>query len=792
MANDENAYLLRPEAGPVPYDQLQWRAKAGLRLMIRALRAAAGNAEKEQPREGHAVDTNRTNQIFFVSGEPGSGKSTLYLTLREMLSSQYDRKRYRKGYPSEGDLNDLEGKIRWLDPIDLEVAGDEGENLLAAVLVRINRVLEDSQSGFSSACTEAIKDLSELAADIGMAWEGNLQARGGELDPDMYSMEVMRAQRARLGVNKRLREALNKLAKEKCHGCDQGTLFVLPVDDFYLKPAASLQLLRLLRMISVPRLFFLVMGDITTVEALFVEKALADWTAVAGPYVFAALPDRSQEALGWARELRARFLRKLLPPGQRADIEPMDWYEAMKFKPQRLDIEADELRALLAQVDFDTPWTPDTTTASQVAHNPLGELLDFLTCRRIAFSNQDEHKAIGEEKGKEKEAREAYTGLQILDATPREIMDLWTAFREFIRQNDTQTRDAADGSSSQDSNEQQTDPKTPQLLSLVVRFVKLAIEEQNFLDENRQRELSGVLPTRRYYAPDTYLEIDRLMLGPESSRWRSEDEISSKTLTVHVRKHSPWSLTVRDLTTKGAADPIEGESSEENHFNAKQETRRDPFAKLPPRPTAWIILLHDLAWQWSPESMSDNLIKRLRKDLTARINHPELNSRIRIRPNFNIDEKKPSPPEYGWAVWRNGAEWSHFTLPEFETFQELDRFLRVWNSGLDWWNRQSESPETNRREVDDLVNLWALAGWTVLGDHYDDFARRNDGWPKAELNILSDVGSIHTPKEKAWLGLVATFRTNMGVQVQKQGQHKTANDAKLPKSVKPRSKKTDR
>jgi hypothetical protein len=752
MADNDN-YSLRPEAGPVPYDKLQWRAQDGLRLMIRALKAAASNAAKEPgPDEVHSIDTNRTNQIFFVSGEPGSGKSTLYLTLRAMLSSQY-KEEYRRGY-TEDDLSKLgEEAVRWLDPIDLEVAGDEGENLLAAVLVRLSRELEESQSGFSSACSEAIKDLSELAADIGMAWEGNLQARGGELDPDAYSMEVMRAQRAKLGVNKRLRKALNKLAKEKCYGCHQGTLFVLPVDDFYLKPNASLLLLRLLRMISVPRLFFLVMGDIKTVEALFVEKALADWTAVAGPEVFAALPDRKQEVLGWARELRARFLRKLLPPSQRANVEPMDWHEAMRFKPHRLNDESgDELRSLLAQVDFDPPWTSDPSTPPLEQTNPKGELLDLLTC---GLKEQDQDKVIKEAgKEKEKEAREAYTGLQILDATPRETMDLWIALHEYISSN-------VDIPSPR-SNQQKNEPKRPRLLSLVVKFAQLAIEEQSFLDEERQKQLSGVLPTRTYYATDIYLEMDRLSLEPESISWKDKYKKSSSRSEVWVRKHSPWKLTVAVAETIISNKKDEGEQTREDKLQEKQGTKRDPFAKLPPRPTAWIILLHDLAWKWRQESVSVNLVVRLRNKLEPRINSaPTTNS--------NGQRDALPPPDFGWVAWKDGEAWKHFPLPEFVTFQELDRFLRVWNSGLDWFRRDPELDETHPRDIDDLIDLWALAGLTVIGNHYDAFAARDSDWPEEQLNDFTiAVGKrTFTPDEKAWLDIIADFRTDMGIVAKK-------------------------
>ena len=73
-------------------------------------------------------------------------------------------------------------------------------------------------------------------------------------------------------------------------------------------------------MVSVPRLFFLIMGDIKTMEALFFEKALADWTNIAGPQVFASLEKRrEEEILPRIREMRARYLRKLLPTWATSD-----------------------------------------------------------------------------------------------------------------------------------------------------------------------------------------------------------------------------------------------------------------------------------------------------------------------------------------------------------------------------------------------------------------------------------------------------------------------------------------
>lgn len=84
---------------------------------------------------------------------------------------------------------------------------------------------------------------------------------------------------------------------------------------------------------------------------------------------------------------------------------------------------------------------------------------------------------------KARKAREAYTALPILDATSREIMDLWFAFYELNNQGES---------------EEPSDEDAPPLLSCVLDFVKLVIEEQDFLNEEQQGLISGVLPTRHY------------------------------------------------------------------------------------------------------------------------------------------------------------------------------------------------------------------------------------------------------------------------------------------------------
>lgn len=776
MSQSNPKYFLRPEAGPIPWGKLQRRAKAALKDIIGFISAAVSSAQVSS--EDDTIDTNRASRIFFVSGEPGSGKSTLYLTLKAMLSTKEETsKKYCKDCDKDGiNLGNLKEAVRWLDTLDLEVAGDEGENLLAAVLVRLIAALTKPGTNtiLSKPCEEAIKDLEELATDIGIAWAGNLQARAGALDPDTYSEEVMRTQRARLGVNERLKEALDKLAKNECYGCRQSTIFVLPVDDFYLKPDASLQLLRLLRMISIPRLFFLVMGDIKTIEALFVEKSLKDWTAVAGPEVFATLQYRQDEALARARELRARYLRKLLPPGQRAEIEAMDWDEALNFKPERLN--GKEVDEAAENIAADTPivGTLKNFLEKENLDSSADEssLLTFLISPPFEANSNGSIKTDNDDETAKKKrirtAQESYTALQILDATSREIMDLWFALYEL------KTRKSTDA---------------PALLSCVLGFVKLVIEEQDFLNEEQQGVLSGVLPTRHYTEQEIYLDMDRLRLGPEQNTWNEQTrkdlhQESDKTPErLWVRKHRSWKLGLKT-------------------DEAESEGEVGLFGKLPPRQTAWIVLLHDLAWTWKSERVTGNLVKKLCGDLdtwsrsrpkAGRLSKGEDNTEVtkmRIRQLVKILETEKSDEDgiernlsplddfLGWAVLLKEETYHHFPMPDLETFRELDHFLHIWNSGLDWVaeppkeysdstndprgtkqeNHTDDKPDSSedpvgsddraqelakgsveKRERDGLdtspeinsfLSIWSLAGWTVLADRYEDFVAGGDEWFK--------------------------------------------------------------
>jgi|GEM_PF-1759682 len=795
--SDNSDHALRPEARPIPYWKHHKRAKEALNFIIRILSGAAGSVQgsKDSDKDSN-IDTDPASRIVFISGEPGSGKSTLYLTLKAMPISED----HSKGYKNKKNIEKLE-KVRWLDALDLEVAGEEGENLLAAVLVRLFRNLEESESSpiHSNKCEEAIKELEDLATDIGIAWEGNLQARAGNLDPDTFSAEVIRTQGARLGINKRLGKALDKLSKNECYGCDKNTLFVLPVDDFYLRPTASLQLLRLLRMISIPRLFFLVMGDIKTVEALFIEKSLADWTQVAGPRLFATRSDRLDQALIRARELRARYLRKLLPPLQRADIEAMDWFEALDFETKHTSGSGsntshtvnpnDTLEKLLDDVKLD-----ESVTVGGEANGR--RLRDFLISPKLLSIELHESKwrneklkrqkrAKGEAENAEKEnraernlkkARSAYTALQIMDATPREIMDLAFALRDVDRKRKAE-KERINKEYKDEGNEREDIEKNPELLLTVMDMVDLVREEQSFLNETDQNVLEGILPTRRYSPEDIHFSMELLYLKPTERNWKDKQS----SVWLWFRDHRSWDIRVNRKCITDSS--VTGTSPDEVEC---LKANKDPYAKLPPRQAAWHVLLHDLAWEWNRDCVTGNLVKRLREELEKFVWKPVVPPPVNPEQPFqNVakevmnkfltlferfvdqsnendnaeqggvkkteleegekaeqEEEKhaelegekaeqeegkhgPDPQEHfqGWAVYSlDQVTYKHFPLPEFETIRDLDRFLFVWSNGLKYLKNPQE------HDVSIIASIWALAGWTVLTEAYEHFADEGDRW----------------------------------------------------------------
>jgi hypothetical protein len=358
--------MLRPEARALEWIDLdnaqQDAVKKVVALMVEAIdRLQPGERKKRTPAPAgdlFLIDEDRSSRMVLLSGERGTGKTSVLLSLKRLI----ERHRQTPAPPSDGDgpkkgqpEKDVEDRIIrlarqvvWLEPIDMEPLA-EPTNLLAAILARLSAAADARSGGEegqghhgllepSPAYHQALLKLRRLETSVALAWDGNLADRGAQLDPDNFAVEVMRTERARLSLNPSLHQALESLAGKVF--CGRGTdgvtnpLFVLPVDDFDLNPLRCLELLRVLRMISVPRLFTLVLGDEKVAEAMLSLKLSGDFAKVAAQsFTERISPLSAEEVRNLAGEVAANALRKLLPPGQIIRLEAMRPAEVLKFRP---------------------------------------------------------------------------------------------------------------------------------------------------------------------------------------------------------------------------------------------------------------------------------------------------------------------------------------------------------------------------------------------------------------------------------------------------------------------------
>ncbi|MCI0653303.1 MAG: DEAD/DEAH box helicase family protein, partial [Methylococcaceae bacterium] len=257
---------LRSEAGPLHWSQLdESQLKAFKRLMEMLEEAIDGlpcldRHEKRTTKKDTIppwFDFYRENRLVLLHGARGTGKTSVMLSLIDTCMQKMVEERE---YLIEQKLHKIRCRTIWLEPLDMEPLPGPA-NLLAAVLARIETAFklyipltttqDDCRGprGILELCPdylEAFQKLQRIQADVALAWDGNISERGAHLDPDSYAVEVIRAENARLSLNKHLSGTLDDLAKNISSVCGvTNPIFVLPVDDLDLNPTRCLEILRL-------------------------------------------------------------------------------------------------------------------------------------------------------------------------------------------------------------------------------------------------------------------------------------------------------------------------------------------------------------------------------------------------------------------------------------------------------------------------------------------------------------------------------------------------------------------
>jgi hypothetical protein len=348
------AEALRPEARPLPYDQLDDQQKAALVRAVGLLTTAAHAAQRSAPdREvpvaqtapaGPYLESNQWSRNILIGGERGTGKTTLMLSLSRVLSPWPDTL-LEDGVPSAvaDQARRLRRRLVWLETLDMEPLASEA-NLLGAVLARIEDAVGARFPSLDrppetvpllypgNSFHDTSREMARLQTSVALTFGGNLGDRAGSLDPDTFAVESRRAERERLGLDRRfagvlagLSAALGTTAVASAELT--APVFVLPVDDVDLNVSACVPLLRLLRAASSPHLIVMLAADVgllSTILRLKYVGELAQISATAG---------LSPSDLSIAADLAVSALRKHLPPAQRVVLGLVEPGGALALKP---------------------------------------------------------------------------------------------------------------------------------------------------------------------------------------------------------------------------------------------------------------------------------------------------------------------------------------------------------------------------------------------------------------------------------------------------------------------------
>ena len=636
-----DAVQIRPEAGALSWDMMDENQQKAFRRIVETIYDAIGSLPEKAAaprREKLSIDTplgwasgDRSTKTVFLSGGRGSGKSSVLRSLIESTlidsTSEFDEGLDRK-------VSDLRNRVIWLEPIDLEPL-PESTNLLAAILARVEeacrRVAEPDSSrsdrdygGLLELAQDyrgAMKRLQELQNSVALAWDGNLPQRSEHLDPEVYAVEVSRIERSRLSINRMMSTVLEEISYHVFRGKRiQNPLFVLPIDDFDLNPTSCLELLRLLRMISVPRLFNVVLGDLDVVDVALNLKVSSDLARVG-----TKLRHEDATSVPWsevaaiAGEVASNAKRKLLPPSQRFKLCNFGLSNALAFKPigVRRDSQL-ELREVLRR-EFELGKPAPQLGKDEVQGQDIQNLEGFVLIPGpvVISSPSTIVKEFADMTLEEQCSKACYSGLSAFKTTPRRLADIWSGLSH-CTDNETRVR------------------------TLGELCLDTLLEDPAFLPSART-EVEGAISEKPYGG----WEWRSLPVRVESIKDHAISRPAHDVSTVDDSTDTPVIRVCRGIEWRFETTSV---------FNAEkgggEQNSTRPGRVLSPSSSGMLTLFHDLL------ALGD-----------YRFESPFLST---------IDQTERS-----WAKTNWGSVDLQWPVPTCASFWELDLFRAAWNHALE-------------------------------------------------------------------------------------------------------------
>jgi hypothetical protein len=673
------------------------------------LHATVEGAGPEIKRESFLLDYDRSSRIAVLSGARGTGKTTAFLTLQQACTQGTPKDVRTIGEWQNNRFRTVAANTVWLETIDLEMLPSSA-NLLSGVLARVyesvrtgvghrappgeRRGVQRSRHGLLERGPDGdpLLRLNNLQGTVARYWTGgNLDARSASLDPDVYAVEVVRASQGRLSFYQELNETLEDLAR--LFDRDRGVVFVLPVDDFDLNPSRCFELLRLLREISVPRLFTILIGDVRVAETIVNLQVTKELASVAGPAltrdVFAHAVGEIQEM---GPELASHLFRKLIPPNQVIQLSQMSVDEALRFRPITGTSEDRDLRDLLAKCQLRVDLGAGTPE-DKACPSPVTNLADFLLAPLPARgqgsdSTLIEASAFAADLDDNRQKMDlipsdGYRGRALLQTSPRRAVDLWLALSSLIGEGTGPAGAAGDKAESAAADYYE-------VVRALGRHAKDLIFEDSRLLASSRRLMEGTIVPR----PDGMPSVD-----PET--FTIEPLIGPELAFV-----TPAGAR-RSQSAAGSAD----EKAEPEVRRLQQMVRVGPSWGWSVRPADRVKNLPDRPPALEEETAAALMVYQ---DLCAI--GPDPDAEFRPLLPYTPTAAGPTARHSWWALteWRADNTLPlavYWPLPPWPTFWEYDMFLVEWNKAVKFLRGDSAQP---KERFERLLFHWIDAATAML------------------------------------------------------------------------------
>ncbi len=202
---------LRREATPALFTTLNERQRVALQDLARQISDAVKRipARTEASSKGQSgklrLQRERFNNLLFLHGRRGMGKTTVMLTLLDLIQ---DEEAEGASLFKSIEADNLSKRVICLPPLEMDVL-PASSNLLAAILVRLEnwffpdgpRLSRDSvwRDEDRPSRKDPLLELKALLRDVSIAMDGNFDGRKSGLEPDVYAEEQLRTEHIRIG-----------------------------------------------------------------------------------------------------------------------------------------------------------------------------------------------------------------------------------------------------------------------------------------------------------------------------------------------------------------------------------------------------------------------------------------------------------------------------------------------------------------------------------------------------------------------------------------------------------------